>query len=168
MPKRRFLALLLVLILAACSPETPTAPESSPLFAARLNDPAGQVVAFEQYRGKPLLVNFWATWCGPCREEIPALKLTRAAHRAEGLEVIGIDVGEDAETVRRFVAAMNIDYPLLLSSDEGNALMKALGNGRLALPFSLAIDRHGEIVVSKLGLMRPADVEFMAAAALRK
>ncbi|MGE5386551.1 MAG: TlpA family protein disulfide reductase [Betaproteobacteria bacterium] len=157
----------LLLALSACS-DAPKAPASAPLFATTLTDAEGRIVALERYRGKPLIVNFWARWCPPCREEIPELKRIQALQGEQGLEVVGIGIEEDHDGVLRFINANAMNYPVLLTGDQGNALMKAVGNNTLALPYTLAIDREGRIVGRKLGLMRRADVDALAGVALGK
>ena len=121
-------------------------PPAEPLFAATLSDLADKPVALAIYKGKPLIVNFWARWCGPCREEIPELSKARAKYKARGLEVIGIAIEENAEPVREFAKAYDIDYPVVLAKSKGLWLMQTLGNGRAGLPFTVAIDRKGNIV----------------------
>jgi thiol-disulfide isomerase/thioredoxin len=165
---RRFVPVLaLAFALSACSDAT-KAPASAPLFAVTLTDAEGRTVALERYRGRPLIVNFWARWCPPCREEIPELKRIQAVTGEQGLEVLGVGIEEDHPAVLEFAKANAMNYPVLLTGSGGNALMKALGNDTLALPYTLAIDREGRIVGRKLGLMRRADLETLAGAALGK
>jgi len=142
-------------------------PPAEPLFAATLSDVADKPVAMSIYKGKPLIVNFWARWCPPCREEIPDLSKARAKYKASGLEVIGIAIEDNAEPVREFAKAYDIDYPVVLAKSKGIALMQVLGNSRAGLPFTVAIDRQGRMVAQKLGRMRRADIEAAAIAALK-
>lgn len=157
-------AALVVLPAVALAEELPP---TAPLFAATLSDAADKPVALSIYKGKPLIVNFWARWCAPCREEIPDLLQTRARHKASGLEVIGVAIEDNAEPVREFAKAYDIDYPVVLAKAKGIDLMKALGNNRAGLPFTVAIDRQGRMVVLKLGRMKRADFEAAAIAALK-
>lgn len=157
----------LLLALTGCS-GSGNGSGAAPLFSSTLPDVEGRPVALESFRGKPLIINFWARWCAPCREEIPELKRIRAERGSEGLEVVAIGIEDDREGVQRFAWAHGMDYPVLLAGNDGSALMKALGNDKLALPYTLAIDRNGNIVASKLGLLRRADLEMAAAAALEK
>ena len=142
-------------------------PTSEPLFAAQLHDLHDKPAALGAYKGKPLVVNFWARWCVPCRAEIPILLKARAQHKAGGGEVLGIGLDDKAEAVREFAKAYEMDYPVLLAKDNGITLMQALGNVKAGLPFTLALDRHGRVVYKKLGAMTAADVEAAFAAALR-
>lgn len=163
----RFLILFATLPLLACSPDAPPAPPAAPLFAARLLDSSGQMQALAAYRGQPLVVNFWARWCEPCRAEIPELQRLHTEKQASGLVVLGIGIEDEPEAVRRFAETYGMHYPTLLAGDKGNALMQALGNRQLALPYTIAIDRQGQIAASKLGLMRRSDAALLATAALR-
>ncbi len=135
---------------------------ASPFFTAKVIDSDNQPVALESLRGKPLVVNFWARWCGPCRKEIPDLVEMDAKYRSKGLVILGLAV-EDAEyreAVRDFAKAYEVDYRVLLTSvGKGVELMKALGNDKAGLPFTVLIDRSGKVVVKKLGAMSKADME---------
>jgi thiol-disulfide isomerase/thioredoxin len=137
------------------------------LFAATLSDLDDKPAALAAWKGKPLIVNFWARWCGPCRAEIPELAKLRANHRSKGLEVIGIGIEDRPEPVRDFMKAYDMDYPVLLGKEQGIPLMQALGNNMGGLPFTIAVDRKGNIVARKLGAIKPAELEAAAAAALK-
>jgi thiol-disulfide isomerase/thioredoxin len=142
-------------------------PSSSPLFAEQLWDTQDKPVKLEKYKGKPLIVNFWARWCGPCRAEIPELNKIRALHKAKGLEVLGIGIEDKAEPVREFVAAYEMDFPVLIAKEKGIPLMQSLGNSRGGLPYTLLIDRQGKVIGAKLGVMKKADLDVAAAALLK-
>lgn len=143
------------------------AQDSSALFAATLSGLDDKPVALAQWQGKPLIVNFWARWCGPCRTEIPELIRLRQDHKAKGLEVIGIAIEDQAEPVRDFAKAYEMDYPLLLAKDQGFALMKALGNTKMGLPFTVAVDRQGKLAVVKMGAMKADELAAAAKEVLR-
>lgn len=162
---RQGLLLLLGLVCAALArAETGTA---DALFAATLTGLDEQPAALAQWRGKPLVVNFWARWCGPCKAEIPEFIKLRKQYRAKGLEVLGIAVEERAEPVRDFAKAYEMDYPLLVAKDKGLPLMQALGNAKMGLPFTVVIDRSGKIVRVKLGAIQPDELNAAAEAALK-
>jgi thiol-disulfide isomerase/thioredoxin len=152
-------SLALLLPLATSAAELPS---SAPLFAATAVDTDNKPVALDSLRGKPLVVNFWARWCGPCRKEIPDLVEMNAKYRGKGLVIVGLAI-EDAdarEAVRDFARAYEVDYSILLASvGKGVELMKALGNDKAGLPFTVVIDRNGKMVAKKLGAMSKAEME---------
>ena len=140
---------------------------SAPLFVATLTGTDEKAVAMEAYRGKPMIVNFWARWCGPCRVEIPELIKVHGKYQKKGLIVLGIGLEDKAESVRDFMKAYDMDYPVLLAKDKGIPLLQALGNGKAGLPYTVVINRKGEVVASKLGAMSKADLEAASEAALK-
>ena len=103
-----------------------------------------------QWQGKIVLVNFWATWCPPCLEEIPVFLSLRKEYAAAGFEVLGISI-DDVSKVKRFRGTMQISYPLLDGEDNGMALMHSLGNKIGGLPYSILFDRSGKAVEIKSG-----------------
>lgn len=155
--------LVLLMVLAACLP-LPAAADAgtAPLFAASLTDTDNKPFSFDNLRGKPLVVNFWARWCGPCRKEIPDLVEMHAKYKGKNLFILGLAV-EEAEhraAVRDFAKAYEVDYQVLLAGvGPGVELMKALGNEKSGLPFTVVIDRNGKIVARKLGAMSKAEME---------
>lgn len=133
-------------------------PASTPLFAATLSDLEDKPVALASYRGKPLVVNFWARWCPPCRAEIPELVAFRDSQKGK-IEVLGIGIEDKAEPAKAFAKNYAISYPVFVAKEKGIPLMQALGNTRAGLPFTLFIDRNGTIVHTKLGLLKKADLD---------
>lgn len=153
---------------AGAQPAPASRPErADALFATGLFDLDEKPVAMDTLRGKPLIVNFWARWCGPCRVEIPELIKTQARYKARGLQVLGIAIEDRGEPVRDFAKAYEMDYRLLLGKDKGIPLMRELGNDKAGLPFTIAVGRDGRVVAFKLGVMNPADIESAAEAALK-
>jgi peroxiredoxin len=160
--------LLLILLLACCSlfARAQEPQPASALFSTSLPDQSGKSVALAAYKGKPLIVNFWARWCIPCREEIPELRTLAKEHRAKGLTVLGIGLEDNAPNVQEFIKAYEMDYPLLFAQSQGMELMKALGNSKAGLPFTVFIDRKGMIVGHKLGRISRSQLDAAANALL--
>jgi thiol-disulfide isomerase/thioredoxin len=142
-------------------------PSSAPLFAATLNDLDDKPVALERYKGKPLVVNFWARWCGPCRAEIPELIKFRNAHKGK-IEVLGIGIEDKAEPAKEFAKAYDMDYPVFVAKEQGIPLMQALGNTKAGLPYTLFIDRNGQVVQRKMGIVKKPDLDAVEGILLKK
>lgn len=162
----RKLLLILTLLPAAPAATQGVPADAAPLFDALLWDVADAPFALSDLRGRPLIVNFWARWCGPCRAEIPEFV---AAHRRLGSKdalVVGVALEEHGQTVREFARVYEMEYLLLLARDRGPPLLRALGNASAALPYTLVIDRSGRVLSRKLGVMSRTDLD-QAIAALR-
>lgn len=142
-------------------------PSSAPLFAATLADLDDKPVALERYKGKPLVVNFWARWCGPCRAEIPELIKFRNAHKGK-IEVLGIGIEDKAEPAKEFAKAYDMDYPVFVAKEQGIPLMQTLGNTKAGLPYTLFIDRNGQVISKKMGTVKKADLDAIEGALLKK
>lgn len=130
---------------------------SAPLLAATLPglDRVGAAVGHRA--GRPMVVNFWARWCVPCRQEIPELVALR--QRDESVDVIGIAVEDDADAVRDFARAYEINYPLRVSRDAAIELMRSLGNTASGLPFSVVLDGRGVVVATRLGALTREQID---------
>jgi thiol-disulfide isomerase/thioredoxin len=111
-----------------------------------------------EWRGKVLLVNFWATWCVPCREEIPLLQQARDHYQDKNLEVIGVAFDE-AGPVRAFRDQLAIHYPLLLALDDPFTLLANSGNEVGGLPHSVLLGRNGKILASHTGVLTPDQLD---------
>ena len=129
------------------SPNPRTVPTDVP--AITLADGDGVKHALSEWKGRPLLINFWATWCAPCRREIPLLKTLRHQRAADGLEVVGIAV-DFRDAVRHYAREMGIDYPVLIGEQDGLDAIAAFGMDTV-FPFSVFADRQGRIVTLKVG-----------------
>ncbi len=144
--------------------ETPAAqpatvvPELLPQF--ELADREGKKRRLSEWKGRPLMVNYWATWCGPCRREIPLLNELRTKHKAMKLEVIGIAV-DFREDVLKYVKDNPISYPLLIGEEDGLASMTEMGMPGSPFPFTVFADSQQRIVAIKLGELFPESAELI-------
>jgi thiol-disulfide isomerase/thioredoxin len=164
-PDRRWLlagaaiaALVLGALAAAIWSQNKAASASADvLFGIVLPDTAGREHAISQWRGKVVVVNFWATWCAPCREEMPLFVAAQREHGPRGLQFVGIAIDEP-DKVRRFVEEIGVNYPALIGGYGALELSKTLGNSVMALPFSIVIRRDGTIAHTQLGELKPAQL----------
>lgn len=151
---------------AAVTVEPEARVTAEPLQAAALWDLDNQPVRWGALAAvaaaQPLIVNFWARWCAPCRVEIP--ELVALTDRKAGVKVLGLALEHDPVAVRDFARAYEINYPVLLTRGAGLDLMRALGNRNAGLPFTIALDRRGAVVASRLGVLTRAHLD----AAVRK
>ena len=119
--------------------------------------PDGSTLALATLRGRPLLVNFWATWCPPCVEELPLLSAFYTENKANGLQLVGLAI-DKAEPVSRFLARSPVSFPVALAGMEGVELTRELGNAAGGLPFSVLFDAGGRLRERKLGQLHQADL----------
>ncbi|MFV2005299.1 MAG: TlpA family protein disulfide reductase [Gammaproteobacteria bacterium] len=129
-----------------------------PEFAAM--DLDGQLRNIKEWDGKLILLNFWATWCPPCKKEIPAFIELQQAYGGQGFQIIGIAI-DDADSVREYAEMMGMNYPSLLAEADGVGLAKRYGNGMGVLPYTVIINRKGEIsdtIRGELSKMRAKDL----------
>jgi thiol-disulfide isomerase/thioredoxin len=123
------------------------------LFAARMPDLAGNQTSLGAWRGKVLVVNFWATWCVPCREEIPDFIRLQKEFGDKGVQFVGI-AADQADKVTLFSNEFQINYPLLIGNYGALDLAKRVGNRISALPFTVVLDRNGRLVHRQLGILK--------------
>ena len=133
-------------------------PAGNILRAVSLADLAGKRRHMSEWQGRVLLCNFWATWCAPCREEIPLLMSAREKYAPNGVEIIGIAI-DNAAKVREFSESLGIHYPVLLAEADGLDLMRKLGNSTGGLPYTVVADRQGRVVYRKLGSLKQGEVD---------
>lgn len=120
--------------------------------------PDGQLLAAADLRGRPLLVNFWATWCPPCVEELPLLDQFYQSRRAQGWQLLGLAIDQPS-AVRAFLARRPLSFPIGLAGLGGTELSRELGNSNGGLPFSVLFDPAGRLVERKLGRLHAEDLE---------
>ncbi len=137
---------------------------STPLFAATLFDFDNQATNLAVYQGKPLIVNFWARWCGPCKVEIP--ELISLHNRKTGVEVLGLNIENNPASVRDFSVAYDVNYRVLLTREPGLELMRNLGNQNIVLPFTVVLNRQGTVVATYLGAMTREKIDKAVVLAL--
>lgn len=113
----------------------------------------GQQLTLSSYRGKVVLLDFWATWCVPCREEIPHFVELQEKYGGQGLQIIGVSMDDSVDPVRPFAEQFRINYPIVM----GNAKIGEEYGGVLGLPIAFLLDRDGRIVKKHIGAT-PADV----------
>ena len=145
-------------IFAALHFREPSSLGGDALLAVSLPDAAGTQQPLSQWRGKLVIVNFWATWCAPCREEMPMFVKAQREHGAKGLQFVGVAVDEPAK-VKQFASEIGVNYPTLIGGYGAMELSKSLGNSLMALPFTVVVDRTGRIVLRQLGPVKPAQLD---------
>jgi len=139
------------------APATVT-PAASRDFALR--DLAGKMHHLADWHGKVVLLNFWATWCPPCRREIPLFIELQRKHEKAGLQIVGIAV-DNPEAVARYWQETHMNYPVLLADNNAFDLMTAYGNPEGALPYSVLITPDGQVMSTKLGAYESAELEIL-------
>jgi peroxiredoxin len=160
-PRKQALGLLLVLVMTvvACTGPGPAVAqgitEGRPARNITLETLDGTEVSLSDYEGSVVLVNFWATWCPPCRAEIPSFEAAYEAHKDEGFVVLGVDVEESPDRVAPFVAEFQMTYPILLD-EKGKIVQEWRARG---LPMSLVVDRDGVIQARHIGYLSAEKLE---------
>jgi thiol-disulfide isomerase/thioredoxin len=146
--------------------QTPAANEALvALNTARLPDLDGRVQSVDQWSGKVVVVNFWATWCAPCRREIPFFVALQKKYGARGLQFIGIAV-DDVAKVAPYAAELGMNFPVLVGGVEVIDLTRRLGNRAGVLPFTVVLSREGKVVSTEVGAAREAVLEPLLASLL--
>lgn len=136
-----------------------SAPEAVQAFwRQRFTQPEGGELDASRFRGRPLLVNFWATWCPPCVEELPMIEAFWREHADKGVQVLALAIDQPA-SVRRFLARQPLSFPVGLAAVGGAELAKSLGNLNGGLPFSVFFNPDDSIYRQKLGQLAPDDLK---------
>jgi thiol-disulfide isomerase/thioredoxin len=120
--------------------------------------PEGGTLEMNAFRGKPLLVNFWATWCPPCIEELPLIDAFYKANESKSFQVVGLAVDQPSQ-VRRFLTQKPLQFPNGLAGMVGTELGLSLGNAQSALPYSVLFDAKGRLLAQKAGKLDQKDLD---------
>lgn len=120
------------------------------ILGSRLQTLEGLPQTLDRFRGQVLVINYWATWCAPCREEIPVFVRLQREYGAKGMQFIGIAV-DQADNVRDFAREFGVNYPLLIAGIDAVELSRRAGNKAGVLPYTLVLDRSGKIVAGLAG-----------------
>lgn len=126
---------------------------AGPLLAISLPDERGGQQSLSQWRGKVLVVNFWATWCAPCREEMPEFVRVQKELGPKGIQFVGI-AADQVDKVQQFTREIGLNYPALIGGFEAIELSRAFGNRLMVLPFTVIVARDGTIAYARHGPLR--------------
>jgi thiol-disulfide isomerase/thioredoxin len=128
-----------------------------------LGDLSGAPRSIRSWPGKSMIVNFWATWCAPCRREIPLLRELQKEHGPEGFQIVGVAV-DIREDVIKYAQEIGIDYPVLIGEQDGLDAVNSFGQGSLGFPFTVFTDNQGRIVLFHLGEIHKEQADVLLGA----
>ena len=123
--------------------------------------PQGEPVSLATFKGRPLVINFWATWCAPCVEEMPLLDAFYRENKAKNWQMIGIAIDQPS-SVRRFLTQYPVSYPIALGGLQGTEWGKALGNAQGGLPFTVVLNANGDMIGQYLGKLKEDQIKSWA------
>lgn len=132
------------------------------LLGARFSDLEGRQRRLLEWQGRAILCNFWATWCAPCREEVPLFVAAKRQGLARSVEIVGIGI-DSADKIREFAEKYEINYQLLVADATALTLLRSLGNRDGGLPYTVALDRSGAIARRHLGALSAAELRQVLA-----
>jgi thiol-disulfide isomerase/thioredoxin len=141
----------------------PLSEEAAVLWAKNFETPAGSMLEMKSLRGKPLVVNFWATWCPPCIEELPLLDKFFRENASKSWQVIGLAI-DQPKAVRTFLERTPVSFPVGLAGSGGAELSKDLGNRAGGLPYTVVLTGAGQVLQRRMGRITAADLEQWARA----
>ena len=133
------------------------------LLSTSFVDLDGRARRLLEWRGRALVCNFWATWCAPCREEVPLFVAAKQQYAGKPLEIVGIGIDHTAK-LRDFALNYRVNYPILVAGSEAIEIMRDLGNKAGALPYTVLLDRSGGMVGQRLGAFRKEELADILAA----
>jgi len=143
---------------ARYAPRMPATSAVTELWQHDFPDTNGREQALSQWRGQIVVLNFWASWCSPCREEIPDFIALRAQYRPRNVEFVGIAIDNTAN-VTQFLQRLPVNYPILIGEGAAHHLSRRLGNSSGALPYTVVLDRDGRVALRHLGRLPRATLE---------
>ena len=146
---------------AAATEESSALPAQLPDFT--LGDLEGKPRSILSWPGKSMIVNFWATWCAPCRREIPLLRELQKQHGPEGFQIVGVAV-DLREDVVKYAQEIGIDYPVLIGEQDGLDAVNKFGQGSIGFPFTVFTDNQGRIVLFHLGEIHKEQADVLLGA----
>lgn len=147
----------------------PTAVEASAgaIYAAHFADIDGREQMLGQWQDKLLVLNFWATWCGPCREEMPLLSKLQSEYGPAGIQIVGI-AADSRQNVSNFIKQSPVSYPLLTDEAMAMAFAKRLGNRLGLLPYTLVLRPPGEVILTRLGVVTESEMRDLIEKNIKK
>jgi len=135
-------------------------PNIADFWRSEFTTPQSERLTMASFKGKPLLLNFWATWCPPCVEELPLLNGFYQENHSKSWQVLGVAV-DKLDAVQRFLSKSPLQFPIAMAGMEGTALSRTLGNLGGGLPFTVVFDRRGRVVHRKMGLLKPDELQTL-------
>jgi len=147
--------------------ENTSSSSTQALFAATYPNEKGQPQSLKQYAGKIVVLNFWATWCEPCREEMPELSKLYETYKDQNLVVLGVAI-DDVDAVNKFVNETKVSYPLFAADMQGMEIANNLGNNKDVLPYTVIIKADGSVAKTYFGRVNQALLEGTLSQLLEK
>jgi len=138
-------------------PQSELQSDAQAFWDMRFEKPEGGELSLQTFKGRPLLVNFWATWCPPCIEELPLLESIWIKNGPKILQVLGLAVDQPS-AVRKFLARHPLTFPMGLAGLNGTELGRSLGNSMNALPYSVLFNADGRMIAQKMGKLEAVDL----------
>jgi len=131
-------------------------------WASTFETPSGESLSMTVLQGRPLVINFWATWCAPCVEEMPIIDDFFRQNESKGWQVLGLAIDQPSR-VRQFLSQFPVSYKIGLAGMNGTEVSRMLGNEAGGLPFTVVLDANGTLIQRKLGKLTPEEVNKWAA-----
>lgn len=146
------------------APYKPASGDLNDLWQMQFDTPDGSKLAMQSLKGKPLLINFWATWCPPCVEELPLLERFYNQNKAKSVQIVGL-AADKPDAVRTFLKKLPLTFPIGITDLSGIALSKSWGNLAGGLPFSVMLAADGRVMQRKMGKLSEDDLKIWLTAA---